>query len=431
MFARRTNWNLTTNAYTRALEEHRRAGRELLDLTASNPTTIGLRYDEQRLLQALANPKALTYEPAANGLLSAREAIACYYAKHDVKISPDDLALTTSTSEAYSFVFRLLCDPGDAVLVPTPSYPLFDFLAALQDVKLVPYDLIYDHGWQMDFHSLEQGLDRGSVSHRLRNSSARDGATTAKDGPPTESAKLKAVLVVHPNNPTGSFVKPAEAVQLARFCAENDLAIIADEVFLDYVLNDAGVLSFAGMDATSSRPVLDRRREENEALTFTLSGLSKISGLPQMKVAWVAVSGPEVLKREALGRLEVIADTYLSMNAPVQCAIPAMLEERHEIQRQLMARIRANLTELDHQLASQKLCTRLEVEGGWYVVLRIPVTASDEELSIALLRQTGVLVQPGHFYDFASDGYLVVSLITPKEIFASGIERLLRFLAEA
>ena len=389
MFARRTSWSLATNAYTRALEEHRRSGRELLDLTASNPTTVGLRYDQERLLQALARPEALTYEPDAKGLPEAREAIAQYYASRGVELPADDLILTTSTSEAYSFVFRLLCDPGNSVLVPTPSYPLFDFLAGLQDVTLVPYELVYDHGWQMDFHSLEQ-------------------ATNKSQGP-------KAVLVVHPNNPTGSFVKPEEALQLAQFCADRNLAIIADEVFLDYSLRDTKAASFV----------------ETGVLTFTLSGLSKIAGLPQMKVAWIALSGPDALKNEALGRLEVIADTYLSMNAPTQWAVPAMLEQRHSIQQQLMARIRANLSELDRQLAAQKLCSRLDVEGGWYVVLRAPVTGSDEELAIALLQGTGALVQPGHFYDFAADGYLVVSLITPEEIFVNGIKRLLRFLALA
>jgi len=395
LFARRTNWNLTTNAYTRAIEEHRRECSELLDLTASNPTTIGLHYERDGILRALANPDGLTYEPSPKGLLPARQAVARYYADRGVQVSPDELILTTSTSEGYSFLFRLLCEPGDAVLVPSPSYPLFDFLADLQDVNLVPYELIYDHGWQVDFPSLEQAAERSPL--------------------------CKAVLVVNPNNPTGSFVKPAEAAQLARFCAQNRLAIIADEVFLDYSLGDFNFACFTDQKTAA----------DSDSLTFSLSGLSKIAGLPQMKVAWIAVSGPEAIKREALNRLEVIADTYLSMNAPVQYAIPTMLYEGTSIQRQLRARIEANLAELDHQLAGQQLCTRLQVEGGWYAILRVPVTGSDEELSIALLRHAGVLVQPGHFYDFASDGYLVVSLITASEIFATGIKRLLRFVAQA
>jgi aspartate/methionine/tyrosine aminotransferase len=224
------------------------------------------------------------------------------------------------------------------------------------------------------------------------------------------------VLLVHPNNPTGSYVKPHEAEELDRTCAENGLAIIADEVFLDYSLSQARPLTFSA---------------ERDALTFTLSGLSKISALPQMKVAWIAVSGPQALKADALARLELIADTYLSMNAPVQLAVPTMLEERHSIQLQLMQRVRENLREVDAQMASQKLCHRLEVEGGWYAVLRVPATRPDEELAIALLKEKDVLVQPGHFYDFAADGYLIVSLITPTDTFRAGLTRVLEYVATA
>ena len=391
-FARRTAWDLSPNRYTQALEAHRRAGREVLDLTASNPTTIGLQYREEELLAALRNPEALIYEPQPKGLLSAREAIAAYYAERGSHISPDDLILTTSTSEAYSFVFRLLCDPGDRVLVPAPSYPLFDFLADLQDVKLVPYELVYDHGWQIDFHSIQTALQRASAADH----------------------KCRALLVVHPNNPTGSYVKPHEADELNRICAASQMALIADEVFLDYSLGADPPLTFSS---------------NRQALTFTLSGLSKISALPQMKVAWIAVSGPDDVKAEALGRLELIADTYLSMNAPVQLAVPVMLQERPAIQHQLTYRVRENLAELDSQLAAQKLCQRLEIEGGWYAVLRVPVTGSDEELAIELLQETGVLMQPGHFYDFPSDGYLVLSLITKSEVFKRGIQRMLQFIA--
>ena len=199
-FARRTAWNLTTNRYTEALEAHRRAGREVLDLTASNPTTVGLQYREDELLNALAHREALTYDPQAKGLLSAREAVSAYYAAHGSDVSPDNLILTTSTSEAYSFLFRLLCDPGDTVLVPTPSYPLFDFLADLQDVKLEPYELVYDHGWQIDFHSAQTAMERAHSA----------------------GSRCRAVLVVHPNNPTGSFVKSPEAEELNRICARNE-----------------------------------------------------------------------------------------------------------------------------------------------------------------------------------------------------------------
>lgn len=398
MFAARTNWNLARNRYSAALEEHRRLGRQLFDLTASNPTNIGLHYREDVLLSALTRREALIYAPQPRGLPVAREAIAAYYAERGSFVSADDLLLTTSTSEGYSFVFRLLCNPGDALLVPSPSYPLFDFLADLEDVKLVPYELLYDHGWQIDFPSLHMAIARAD----------------------SEGSRARAVLVVHPNNPTGSYVKQDEAFELDRICTAKKMAIIADEVFLDYGLHRPGAFSFSG-----PHPQANWTRA---SLTFALSGLSKISALPQMKVAWISVSGPEAQKHEALNRLEVIADTYLSMNAPVQWAIPALLEERRNIQPQMMTRIHQNLEELDEQLAQQSLCRRLEVEGGWYALLRVPVTGSDEEFAIALLHQTGVLVHPGHFYDFASQGHMVVSLITPTAEFSEGINRLLQFV---
>lgn len=390
-FARRTSWNLATNRYSEALEAHRRAGRKLLDLTASNPTNIGLNYRAESLLPALADRRALQYDPQAKGLREAREAVAAYYAERGTTISPEDLILTTSTSEAYSFVFRLLCDPEDAVLVPTPSYPLFDFLADIQDVKLFPYELVYDHGWQIEVNSLFAAVDRAIAS----------------------GARCRAILVVHPNNPTGSYVQPREMQLLKDVCERNDAAVIADEVFLDYSLEAQSPPTFVGNE---------------HSLTFTLSGLSKISGLPQMKVAWIAASGPSALKQEALARLDVIADTYLSMNAPIQLAIPAMLAERNHLQPQLLDRVRANLAELDSQLAQQNLCQRLQIEGGWYAILRVPARGSDEELAIALLERENVLLQPGHFYDFAAEGYLVVSLITPPAEFAEGMKRLLRFV---
>ena len=429
MFAKRTAWNLAANRYSTSLEEYRQSAKKLLDLTASNPTTIGLRYREDMLLGSLSRPQALTYEPNARGLLASREAIAGYYAEHNASVPPDDLILTTSTSEGYSFIFRLLCDPGDTVLVPSPSYPLFDFLADLHDVKLVPYELVYDYGWQIDFTSLENAVE-----------------DSRQNGSPG-----RAVLLVHPNNPTGSFVKPHEAAELNRMCAANEMAIIADEVFLDYrIAADAAAETFAGDYASAPQNGRKAGQASNavevfkaavfvnnqkqfsgcQAVTFVLSGLSKISALPQMKVAWIAVSGPPNLKREALNRLEVIADTYLTMNAPVEFSIPTLLDERRSIQPQMMTRIRHNLAELDAQLSRQSLCRRLEVEGGWYAVLRVPVIGTDEDFAIALLAQSGVLVHPGHFYDFASEGYFVISLITPQADFAEGVQRLLDFVAK-
>jgi aspartate/methionine/tyrosine aminotransferase len=387
MFSQRTDWKLTPNHFTRAVEEVRQSGREILDLTVSNPTRVGIVYDGPAILDSLRNPKSLDYDPQAKGLLSAREAVAAYYADRGEHIDPEQLVLTTSTSEGYSYIFRLLANPGDEVLVPKPSYPLFDFLAELQDVKLVGYPLLYDHGWQIDWSSLESAV----------------------------TEKTRAVVVVHPNNPTGSYASAGEPERLSKLCRARGLALIVDEVFLDYAHDGSRRSSFVANDG---------------ALTFTLSGMSKISALPQMKLAWIAVSGPRADMDMALQRLEVIGDTYLSLNAPVQMAADFLLGQRKKIQPQLMQRVRENLAELDHQMAGQKSSERLDVEGGWYAVVRVPVTQSDEELAIALLRNAGTMVHPGHFYDFPRDGYLVTSLITPENDFREGISRLLRFLGQ-
>jgi alanine-synthesizing transaminase len=401
MFSDRTNWKLAQNRFTQAVEEVRAGGARVLDLTLSNPTRAGLEYDSAAILAAMGSERALDYDPQAKGLLEAREAVAEYYrSSHGVRdLDAERIVLTTSTSEGYSFVFRVLCNAGDELLVPKPSYPLFEFLADLQDVRLVPYPLIYDHGWQMDFPSLEKAV----------------------------TARTRGVVVVHPNNPTGSYVKASEVGMLNSFCREHGLAVIVDEVFLDYGLDDNHRRASLDRMAEGSRPHMSFAGN-GDVLTFTLSGLSKIAALPQMKVAWVVTSGPPGLAAEAMGRLEVIADTYLSMNAPVQWAVPALLEQRKNIQRQLLERVHANLAELDRQLAGQKSCQRLKVDGGWYAVLRVPVTRSDEELAIELVRKKSVLVHPGHFYDFPSEGYLVLSLITAEGEFGEGIGRVLEDL---
>ncbi len=366
----------------------------MLDLTVSNPTECGFDYDRRAILEALSNPAALSYEPNPKGLESARRGVAGYYADRKEDVSAEDIFLTTSTSEAYSYIFRTLCNPGDELLIPSPSYPLFDFLADIQDVSLVRYPLDYfthdreavnDHGWQIDFHALEQAI----------------------------TPRTRGVIVVHPNNPTGQFAKLSEIAKLNSICSAREMAIIADEVFLDFALEENRPPSFVGNQG---------------ALTFTLSGLSKISGLPQMKAAWVAVSGPQPWKSEALARLEVIADAYLSVNTPVQLAMPRFLEQRHAFQQQVISRVQRNLAELDRQLAARKAISRLTVEGGWCAVLRVPVMRSDEDLALELLTSKGVYVHPGHFYDFACDGFLVVSLITKRTDFAQGIANALNFL---
>jgi alanine-synthesizing transaminase len=382
MFAGRTNWNLNSNRLSEALAKHRAAGKPLLDLSASNPTECGFDYDRQAILRALSNPESLSYDPDAKGLPSARRAVAEYYSALEIVVPVEDIILTTSTSEAYSFAFRVLCNPGDELLIPEPSYPLFSFLADIHDVKLVGYPLLYDHGWQIDFHALQQSI----------------------------TARTRGLIVVNPNNPTGHFCKSREMEKLNEICSPRQMAIIADEVFLDFHLAATQPRSFAA---------------NNGSLTFTMSGLSKISGLPQMKAAWLIASGPEELKFEALARLEVIADTFLSMNAPVQRAMPVFLELRHSFQKQVLARVHKNLAELDKQLSAQSSCARLDMEGGWYAVVRVPATRSDEDVAIELLNAQGVYVHPGHFYDFPTDGYLIVSLIAPEPDFNEGIKRLL------
>jgi len=388
MFSKRTNWNLEKNAYARAVERHRESGRALLDLTISNPTACGFEYDETTILAALRSPVALRYDPQPKGLLSARQAVVNYYRQQNPSAATDaeHLVLTTGTSEAYSFLFRLLCESGDEMIVAHPSYPLFDFLATIEDVTLRPFRLIYDHGWQFDFAVLRQAI-----------------------GPRT-----RAILLVHPNNPTGHFISCEEAAQLRDIAEHHHLALVVDEVFLDYPLPGAEHRKRHGSFVGDSR-----------ALTFVLSGLSKTAALPQMKVAWIAAHGPDALVLEALARLELIADTYLSMNAPLQLALPKLLAQRSAIQSQIISRIEANLRELDDQLSRQESISRLKIEGGWYAVLRVPALESDEELAVRLLEEYSVLVHPGHFYEFIDDGYFVISLIPPEEEFAKGAEKLI------
>jgi len=393
MFAKRTNWPSEENPLAQELRKDAASGKTLLDLTASNPTTCGFRYEEAAIRAALASQASLRYEPDPRGLLAARQAVAGYYAAQSsaAAIDPEHLILTTGTSEAYSFLFRLLCEPGDQIAVAQPSYPLFEFLADIQDVRLRAFPLVYDHGWQIDFHALE-----GALGERTR-----------------------AILLVHPNNPTGHFVSQQEAARLSEICAARKLALIVDEVFLDYALRARA----------PQRQPHGTFAANSESVTFTLSGLSKICALPQMKLGWIAASGPPQLVKGALERLEIIADTYLSLSTPLQAALPELLDLRGGIQKQISARIDANIRALDNALAGQKLASRLEVEGGWYAVLRVPALQSDEALAIRLLEEESVAVHPGHFFGFSSDGYLVISLITPDEVFRKGMSRLLDFIS--
>jgi aspartate/methionine/tyrosine aminotransferase len=392
MFARRTEWKLQPNRYAIALSKARKRATRLVDLTVSNPTECNFDFDSAAILSSLAHPESLCYDPQPQGLLSARRAVAEYYNRGKFgktsAIAAEQIVLTTSTSEAYAYLFRLLCDAGDEVLVPRPSYPLFEFLAEIQDVRLRTYELFYDHGWHIDIEGLIGGIAK----------------TT------------RAVLVVNPNNPTGSFLHRNELDPLAEICRDRKLALISDEVFLDYEVENAAEVSAAF---------------SNQCLSFALSGLSKISCLPQMKLAWIVVNGPADLRKDAHNRLEVIADTFLSVNAPIQHALPELLAQRSAIQPQLLSRAKENLAYLDAQLRSTPSIERLKIEGGWYAVLRVPATRSDEELAIELIEKAGVIAHPGHFYDFPGDGFLVVSLITIPDDFRAGVAALLNLLHSA
>ena len=393
-FSARTAWDGSETRLARALRERRARGLELLDLTASNPTQCGFAY-EPGILQALQDPAALVYDPNPRGMLRAREAVCRYYAERGAEVGrsfgPEQVFLTTSTSEAYSWLFRLLCDAGDEVLIAQPSYPLFDFLAQIEDVRLLPYPLIYDHGWQ---------IDPGGLRERV-------------------TARTRAIAVVHPNNPTGHYTKDGERRELERICAEFGLALVVDEVFLDYGFADRETLRRTHGENGGGRSFATG---EHAALTFVLSGISKIAALPQMKAAWIAAFGPEPALGEALARLEVVADTFLSMNAPVQSALPEWLAGSCGIQEQIRTRTRANLRHLDQTLLRFPAVRRLEVEAGWYAVLRVPALGSDEDLAVRLVEGRGVSVHPGYFFGFAGDGWLVVSLLTEEAEFRRGVE---------
>jgi aspartate/methionine/tyrosine aminotransferase len=389
-FSKRTDWNAEESEQARAYRDRVAAGLPIADLTASNPTRCGFEYPPD-LLDALTHPASLEYQPEPLGMLSARQAVSRYYAERGISFNPFHALLTTSTSEAYSYLFKLLCDPGDLVLVMQPSYPLFDFLCDAEVVKLAPAPLVYDHGWQLDLEGL-----RRQITQRTR-----------------------AVVLVHPNNPTGHFTKLKEAEALAKICREHDLALIVDEVFLDYRFPEGGGTADPG-DWTSFAA------RDLGVLTFVVSGISKICGLPQMKAAWLMATGPGA--SEAMTRLEVLADTYLSMNAPVQLALPVWLGRRARILDQIKERVAANLAEMDRQLAAQSLVlvNRLEVEGGWYAILRIPAVQPDE-LTARQLLDLGVWVHTGYFFGFGDSGWLVISLLAIPAEFSTGLRVLLEY----
>lgn len=370
------------NALTRALQRLRGGGAAIVDLSVSNPTQVGLTYPDG-LLEPLASPQALRYEPDPLGLRSAREAVAGEFARRGARVDPDHLVLSASTSEAYSWLFKLLCEPGDSVLVPQPSYPLFEYLSRLEAVRTVPYPLVYHGRWEVDVDAMASAPDR-----------------------------TRAVLAVSPNNPTGSYLSARDVDALITTCRDRHWALIVDEVFADYELD-------------ASAPLTDIAARA-DVLSFTLGGASKSIGLPQVKLGWTLVGGPAPARDSALRALEVIADTFLSVSTPVQVAAPHLLRAGGAVRAAIVERIRGNLATARQIAASYPACDLLPVEGGWSLIVRVPARRSEEQLALDLLEQEHVLVHPGFFFDLPHEAFLVVSLLPSSDEFADGFARMLR-----
>jgi hypothetical protein len=385
MFSSRLPAHADANAISRAVDAVKATGATLVDLTESNPTTVGFSYPHD-LLSALADDRALRYEPHPLGLPAAREAVSADYARRGVTVDPACLVLSASTSEAYSWLFKVLCNAGDAVLVPQPSYPLFEHLTRLDAVDAIPYRLDYHGRWEIDIESVAAA-------------------------PP----KTRVLLIVSPNNPTGSYVSAREVEQLTALCRERGWAIVADEVFAEYTL-----------DAQSPATEIVQHAD---VLTFTLGGASKSLGLPQIKLAWTIVGGPDHLRAKALPALELVADTFLSVGTPVQVAAPDLFRRSMPIRRAIHDRIARNLMRARLSAARYPSCDVLSTEGGWSTVVRVPATHGEEALTLELVRQQSILVHPGFFFDFPHEAFLIVSLLPHEEIFAEAFDRVLRFVS--
>jgi hypothetical protein len=384
-FSHRLPSGIEPNALTRAIDALHRSATPFIDLTQSNPTRVGLPYPAD-LLAGLADPRALVYEPHPFGLAAARAAVAGEYRRRGARVDAEDVVLTASTSEAYTWLFKLLCDPGDAVLVPRPSYPLFDHLTALEGVLAAPYDLEYHGRWTIDVASIERA-------------------------PP----RTRAVVLVSPNNPTGSYVTATELDRVTTLCRARGWALVVDEVFADYPLEAA-------------EPVTDVAATAR-VLAFTLGGASKSLGLPQVKLGWIVAGGPRRDRDAALRALAFIADAFLSVGTPVQLAAPQLLRSGEPVRQAIQARLRTNLQTARRLARHYPACDLLRVEGGWSAVLRVPSTRSEEQLVLDLLRDARVLAHPGYFFDFPREAYLVVSLLCSDEDFAAGFTSALRFIS--
>ncbi len=378
MFSKRIHWSLEENDLSQALARKSAAGAAILDLTESNPTKAGIAYPGAAIRKSFDAEALLQYVPDPRGARSAREAVSRYYRERGAEVGPDAIFLTASTSEACSFLFKLLCDPGDEILVPRPSYSLFDFLASLDAVTPVSYPLRFDGTWHVDFAALEEAITK----------------------------KTRAVVAVHPNNPTGSYVTREDRERLF----ELRLPLIVDEVFLDFPMSTSGVESFAG---------------SRQGLVFVLSGLSKLAGLPQMKLGWIAIAGSSENRTEAALRLEHIADAYLSVGTPVQAAAPALFALGAETRRAIAERTRRNLGTLRSTASASPAATLQAPQGGWYAPLRLPAVRSSEEWALSLLENESVYVHPGSFFGFDSEAYVVLSLLTREDVFDEGVRRIL------
>jgi hypothetical protein len=382
MFSERSSWSLTPNALSSLLAAKKADGERILDLTQSNPTQAGFRYDTKEILAALAQPQSMVYEPSPRGLRKARQAVADYYEEQGETIDPDALFLTSGTSEAYNLLFKLLANPGDEVLIPQPGYPLLTYLAELESLQSVYYPLRYHEmsGWSIDLDVLDAVI----------------------------TPKTKAVVLVHPNMPTGSYIKRHELAALNGICSKNDLALVVDEVFSDFSWGDP---------SDRVKTVVNH----SESLTFVLNGFSKVLGLPQVKLAWIVVSGNPDLCSLAQDRLEMITDLYLSVGTPVQHGADLLLRQRQAMQQQMLSRIADNSAFLKGQFVQAANARVLKVEGGWYGILKIEDHLSDEDRVLQLLEQENTLVHPGYFHEFDQEGFIVVSLLTPAETFRAGV----------
>jgi alanine-synthesizing transaminase len=385
-YSQRLPWSSSPNPLTVLRRTKELAREPVNDLTSSNPLVAAFDYPHQRLREIFASIPDFSYHPAPFGEAASRSAIAAYYERHGASVQPEQLALTASTSEAYAVLFKLLCDPGDEILVPTPSYPLFDYLASLESVRVIPYRLLYAGNWLVDFDHLRAGI----------------------------SDRTRAIVIVTPNNPTGSFLKAGEHASLLELANDRGLPLICDEVFMDYPILPATdvVRTFAGSET---------------GLSFSLNGLSKTSGMPQLKLAWIVINGDAEERSKTAERLEQILDTYLSVGTPVQRVLPELLTVGLEIQEQIRSRINMNFLMLVNKLSGSPVHP-LHVEGGWSAILQLPITRSEEYWTTTLLRDYGVAVQPGYFFDIATEAFAVISLLTPSEQLSTGLDKLLALI---